>query len=71
MDIYSFLCLLTDDSEPIAVFDLSTGEEVFCGEAVDAMAAFGVYDVLSFDLDHHDPRGVLMVLNIETGETED
>ena len=67
MTIYDFLYLLTDDSALVAVYDLTLEGECFCGEARDAMdGAFCDYEVLSFDLCNDDPRGVLLVLNIET-----
>ena len=72
MTVYDILYLLGDDGEEIAVFDLTTCEEVFCGSARDAMYSdFGDCEVASFDLDHHDPRGVLLVLNIEIEEEEE
>ena len=74
MDIYDFLGLLIDDDSLVAIYDLTTGEEVFCGEANDAkFCDYGDYEVLSFDLcpQGSDPRGVLMVLNIETEEEKD
>lgn len=74
MDIYDFLGLLIEDDSLVAIYDLTTGEEVFCGEASEAIFCdYSACEVLSFDLcpQGSDPRGVLMVLNIETEEEED
>ena len=69
MSIYDILQLLVEDDSVIAIYDMGAGEEVFCGEATEAAdSVFCDYEVLSFDLcpTGSDPRGVLMVLNIET-----
>ena len=72
MNVYDFLYLLTDDSEMIAIYNLTTEEEVFCGEARDAMDGdFCGCEVMSFDVCRGDPRGVVLCLNIETEEEED
>ena len=72
MNIWDFIDLLTDDSSLVAVYDFRTEEEVFCGEAQELrFEDIREYEVLSVDLCHDDPRGVLLVLNIETEEDED
>lgn len=72
MSIYDFLQLLIEDDTKVAVYDMAHDVEVFLGEAKDAMdCGFEEYEVLSFDLDPFDPRGVLMVLNIECDEVEE
>lgn len=69
MDIYEFLGLLIEDDETIAIYDMTSGEEVFCGEASEAIFCdYSDCEVLSFDLCHDDKRGVRMILNIETEE---
>ena len=71
MNIWDFVDLLTDDSETVSVYDFTTEEEIFCGEAREARYEdFNECEVLSVDLCHDDPRGVLLVLNIETEEEE-
>ena len=71
MDIYEFVGLLTDDGVQIAIYDFTTGEEVFCGEARDATEEFSYSEVLSIDITPPDSRGVTVVLNIETEEEEE
>lgn len=69
MTVYDFLLMLNEDDTTIAIYDFSTEVEVFIGEAADAMEClFSDCEVLSFDIDPHDPRGAVLVLNIETGE---
>ena len=66
MTVYEMLMLLCEDDSTIALYDFTTEEEVFVGEAADALdCAFCDCDILSFDLCRDDPRGVLMILNIE------
>ena len=44
---------------------------MFIGEAADAMECpFSDCEVLSFDVDPHDPRGAILTLNIETEEEQ-
>lgn len=72
MDIYEFVSLLTDDGAEIAVYDLSAGEEIFCGEARDAQFEdFSDCEIMSIDIIPADSRGVSVILNIETEEEED
>ena len=72
MSIWDFIELLTDDSVMVAVYDCRTEEENFCGEARELLFEdIRECEVLSFDLCNDDPRGVLLVLNIETEEEED
>lgn len=72
MDIYEFVNLLTDDSAVVAVYDYTTEEEVFCGEARELLwEDIRDCEVLSVDLCTGDPCGVLLILNIETESEED
>lgn len=72
MDIYDFVNLLTDDSAVVAVYDYTTEEEVFCGEARELLwEDVRGCEVLAVDLCTGDPRGVLLILNIETEEGEE
>lgn len=69
MSIYEFLMLLCEDDSIIAIYDFRAEEEVFCGEAADAIDCdFCDCEVLSFDLCRDDARGVQMILNIESEE---
>ena len=71
MSIWDFLHLLTDDSALVAVYDMTSEDEIFCGEARELLFEdIRECEVLSFDLCHDDPRGVLLVLNIETEELD-
>lgn len=63
MTIYDILYLLTDDTLPVAIYDMGKDEEVFNGTARDAMFDFGELEVLSFD---HDSFG--LTLNVESEE---
>lgn len=66
MSVYDFLMLLCEDDSTIALYDFVSEEEVFVGEAADALdCAFCDCEVESFDLCRDDPRGVLLILNIE------
>jgi len=72
MDIYDFCGLVSDDSVMVAIWDFTTEEEVFCGELRDAAHdEWGGYEILSIDFCVSDPRGVSVILNIETEEDED
>ncbi len=72
MDIYDFVNLLTDDSALVAVYDYTTEEEIFCGEARELLwEDIRECEILAVDLCHNDPRGVLLILNIETEEEEE
>jgi len=72
MDVYSFCELCTDGGALIAVYDLTTEEEVFCGTMDDARwEDFSECDVLSFDICPPDGRGVTLILNIETEEGDE
>lgn len=67
MTVYDFLMLLCEDYAMIAIYDFTTDEEVFCGEAADALDCdFCDCEVESFDLCRDDARGVLLILNIES-----
>ena len=72
MDIYDFVTLLTDDSAMVAVYDYATEEEVYCGEARDLLYEdIRECEILAVDLCSGDPRGVALILNIETEEDEE
>jgi len=67
MDIYEFVNLLTDDSATVAVFDLTTGEEIYLGEAREAQLDFADYEIMSIDLvPKCEKTEAIIVLNIET-----
>ena len=69
MSVYDFLSLLNEDDAMVAIYDMWCEEEVFIGEAADAIDCdWCDYEILSFDLCDDDPRGVVMVLNIDTEE---
>lgn len=71
MTVYDFLMLLIEDDSMIALYDFTTEEEVFCGEAAEAIDCdFCDCEVMSFDLCRDDARGVQMVLNIESEAEE-
>ena len=72
MSIYDFVWLMTDDSVEIAIYDMTTEEEIFCGTAHDASfeSGYGDYEVVSFDLCPPDDGGVTLIINIETEEEE-
>lgn len=71
MDIYDFVNLLTDDSAVVAVYDYTTEEEVYCGEARDLLYEdIRDCEILAVDLCSGDPRGVVLILNIETEKEE-
>ena len=71
MDIYNFVNLLTDYCTTVAVYDYTTEEEVFCGEARDLLYEdFRDCEVLAVDPCSGDPRGVALILNIETEKEE-
>ena len=71
MDIYDFVTLLTDDSAVVAVYDYAADAEVYCGEARDLLYE-DIWDceILAVDLCSGDPRGVALILNIETEKEE-
>lgn len=72
MDIYDFVGLLTDDSAVIAVYDYTAEDEVFCGEARDVLYEdIRECEVLAVDICAGDPRGVVLILNIETEAEEE
>lgn len=68
MSVYEMMMLLCEDDSIIAIYDLNSEEEVFCGEAADVLycCAFCDCEVMSFDLCRDDARGVQMILNIES-----
>ena len=69
MSVYEMMMLLCEDDAIIAIYDFRSEEEVFCGEAADAIdCAFCDCEVMSFDLCRDDARGVQMILNIESEE---
>ena len=71
MDIYDFVNLLTDDSPVVAVYDYTTEEEAYCGEARDLLYEdIRDCEILAVDLCSGDPRGVVLILNIETEKEE-
>jgi len=71
MDIYDFVNLLTDDSSVVAVYDYTTEEEVYCGEARDLLYEdIRDCEILAVDLCNGDPRGAVLILNIETEKEE-
>ena len=69
MSVYDFLSLLIEDDAKIAIYDMTLEIEVFADEAREVLDCdFCDWEVLSFDLCNDDPRGVVMVLNVESDD---
>lgn len=73
VDVYDFCELCTDDSVEVAIYDMTTDEEVFRGEMSEAKDSdYAFCDVLSFDVCPVNGNGTsLLILNIETDDEDE
>lgn len=73
MDIYDFCNLCSDDSVTVAIYDYTTGEEVYKGELREAaFGDFGDYEIVAIDLVYPNiQHDVSIILNIETESEEE